>query len=197
MTAEAITDTSAPAADASTAAAEPVAAAAPTVAADASTTAVPSAEPAEVEYAFTTPEGVESLDPKRLEAFTALAKELKLPADAAQRVVDMAAAEAKAAADAHVTLVQSWADAVKADKVLGGDNLTASSVIARKAIDLGPPELKALLNSTGLGNHPAVFKWAHAVGVALSEDTFRTSNSAHSAPPGSIATRLYGAQAVQ
>ena len=197
MTAEAITDTSAPAADTSTAGAEPIVAAAPTVAAAASTTAVPSAEPAEVEYAFTTPEGVESLDPKRLEAFTALAKELKLPADAAQRVVDMAAAEAKAAADAHVTLVQSWADAVKADKVLGGDNLTASSVIARKAIDLGPPELKALLNSTGLGNHPAVFKWAHAVGMALSEDTFRTSNSAHSAPPGSIATRLYGAQAVQ
>ena len=103
----------------------------------------------------------------------------------------MAAAEAKAAADAHVTLVQSWADAVKADKVLGGDNLTASSVIARKAIDLGPPELKALLNSTGLGNHPAVFKWAHAVGKALSEDSFHTGRD-DTGPAGTIASRLYG-----
>ena len=165
----------------------------------ASTTAAPLVEPTDtpVEYAFTTPEGVESLDPKRVEAFTALAKELKLPADAAQRVVDMAAQETRAAAEAHVALVQSWADQVKSDKLLGGDNLTASSAIARKAIDLGPPELKALLNSTGLGNHPAVFRWAHAVGLALSEDTFRASGSAPNHDTGSIASRLYGAQAVQ
>ena len=152
--------------------------------------------PPEVEYAFKTPDGTPPLDAKRVEAFTALAKELKLPADAAQKVVDMAAAEAQAAAEAHTTLVQSWADEVKADKVLGGDNLEASAVVARKAIDLGPPELKALLNSTGLGNHPAVFKWAYAVGKALSEDTFRTAGTGAHSDPGSIATRLYGPKAV-
>ena len=182
------------AAAAAVAAAEPTAAA--VVAAPAAAATEP-APPAEIDYTFTTPEGATPLDAKRVEAFTALAKEMKLPADAAQRVVDMAVQEAQAAAEAHTALVQSWADEVKADKTLGGDNLTASAVIARKAIDLGPPELKALLNSTGLGNHPAVFRWAHAIGLALSEDTFRTSNSGHSIPPGSIASRLYGTPAVQ
>ena len=63
--------------------AEPVAAAAP----------VAETPTPEVEYAFKTPDGTPPLDAKRVEAFTALAKELKLPADAAQKVVDMAAAE--------------------------------------------------------------------------------------------------------
>ena len=169
----------------------------PTAATPAAPAPAEPAPPVEIDYAFTTPEGAAPLDAKRVEAFTTLAKELKLPADAAQRVVDMAVQEAQASAEAHTALVQSWADEVKADKTLGGDNLTASAVIARKAIDLGPPELKALLNSTGLGNHPAVFKWAHAVGLALSEDTFRSSGGASTPGTGTIASRLYGAPAVQ
>ena len=191
MTAETLAEPTATAAPAAVAEVAP-AATAPATEPSAAVVAPPPAEP--VEYAFTTPDGAAPLDPKRVEAFTALAKELKLPADTAQKVVDLAAQEAKASAEAHTALVQSWADEVKADKTLGGDNLSASALVARKAIDLGPPELKELLNSTGLGNHPAVFKWAHAVGKALSEDTFRTSGTASNSDNGSIATRLYGAK---
>ena len=193
MTAETLAE---PAAVAAPAVVAEVAPAATAQAAEPSAAVVaPPAEPAApIDYTFTTPEGAAPLDPKRVEAFTALAKELKLPADTAQKVVDLAAQEAKASAEAHTALVQSWADEVKADKALGGDNLSASALVARKAIDLGPPELKELLNSTGLGNHPAVFKWAYAVGKALSEDTFRTSGTASNSDNGSIATRLYGAK---
>ena len=53
-----------------------------------------------------------------------------------------------------------------------GENLA----IARKAIDLGPPELKELLNSSGLGNHPEVVKLAYKVGKAISEDRFVTGS---------------------
>ena len=190
MTTEALAEPVAVAAPA--AVVEPAPAATPPAAEPSAAVVAPPAEP--VEYTFTTPEGAAPLDPKRVEAFTALAKELKLPADTAQKVVDLAAQEAKASAEAHTALVQSWADEVKADKALGGDNLSASALVARKAIDLGPPELKELLNSTGLGNHPAVFKWAYAVGKALSEDTFRTSGTASNSDNGSIATRLYGAK---
>ena len=191
MTAETLAEPTATTAPAVVAEVAP-AATAPATEPSAAVVAPPPAEP--VEYAFTTPDGAAPLDPKRVEAFTALAKELKLPADTAQKVVDLAAQEAKASAEAHTALVQSWADEVKADKTLGGDNLSASALVARKAIDLGPPELKELLNSTGLGNHPAVFKWAYAVGKALSEDTFRTSGTASNSDNGSIATRLYGAK---
>lgn len=157
--------------------------------------AVPAADTAQagpeapIEYSFKAPDGVK-LDPERVAEFTTLAQELKLPPEKAQALVDMAARiEVKRAAD-HVAQVKAWGDEVRADKELGGDKLPAALAVAQKAIDLGPPELRDLLDLTGLGNHPAVFRWAHAVGKALSEDTFRGGNPP--APAASMADRLYG-----
>jgi hypothetical protein len=129
------------------------------------------ADDAPAEYAFTAPEGVE-LDADQTAQFTAIAKELKLPAEAAQKIVDLATKAEVARVAAFTATVQGWAAEVKADPVLGGDKLEESLAVAKRAIDLGPPELKTLLQSTGMGNHPAVFKWAHAVGKALSPDKF-------------------------
>ena len=151
---------------------EPVANAADTKAPVEKTDATKTEE-AEVKYEFKMPEGVEA-DEKTLAEFTKFAKELKLTPESAQKLVDLRSAAIVAANEAHTARVEGWAEEVKADKVLGGDKLTESLAIAKKAIDLGPPELKGLLDSTGLGSHPAVFKWAHAVGKALSEDTFKT-----------------------
>lgn len=147
------------------------------------------AKEVEVAYEFKAPEGME-LDKDSLAEFTTIAKELKLPADQAQKVVDIAVKREVARAEAHARQISDWADAVKADKELGGDKLPQTLAITKKALDLGPPELKELLNSSGLGNHPAVVKWAYAVGKALSEDTFKGGQP----PPasGDMATRLYG-----
>jgi hypothetical protein len=126
---------------------------------------------ADAEYVITAPEGVE-LDTKQTEAFTALAKELKLaPADA-QKIADIAIQAQVAEAQARAEMVNGWADQVRADKDIGGDKLTETVAIAKKAIDLGPPGLKELLNTTGLGNHPDVVRWAYRVGKALSEGSF-------------------------
>ena len=143
---------------------------------------------AAIDYTFETPEGV-TLNEGDLTSFTAIAKELKLPKDAAQKVVDLAIARETARAEAHATQVSKWADEVKADKELGTDENLA---IARKAIDLGPPELKELLNGTGLGNHPAVVKWAFAVGKALSEDKFVAGKNGGNAQTRDAASVLYG-----
>lgn len=144
----------------------------------------------EVAYEFKTPEGV-TLDQARLDEFTAFAKDRKLsPADA-QALVDMAV---KADADRTAKFIdqtKAWGAEVAADKALGGDKLPESKATAMRAIDLGPPELKTFLNDTGLGNHPVLFKWAHAIGKAMSEDTHRAGSTAP-APAGSIADRLYG-----
>lgn len=125
----------------------------------------------EVVYEFKAPDGVE-LAKDDTEAFVALAKEAKLPADMAQKIVDLAVKREVARGEAFVAQVKGWEDAVKTDKELGGDKLPETLATARKAIDLGPPELKDLLSSTKMGSHPAVVKWAYAVGKALSEDRF-------------------------
>lgn len=143
----------------------------------------------EVKYDFKAPEGME-LNQPMLEQFTALAKEMKLPAEQAQKVVDLAVKAEQARMEEHSKLVKGWADEVKGDKEIGGDKLTENLATAKKALDLGPPELKALLNDSGLGNHPAVVKWAIAVGKALSEDKFVPAGQAAPAK-GDVASRLY------
>lgn len=144
----------------------------------------------EVKYEFKMPDGVEP-DAKAIEDFTKVAKELKLSPEQAQQLVDLRSAAVKANIDKHAATVKGWAEEVKADKELGGDKLAENLAIAKKAIDLGPPELKELLDDSGLGNHPAMFKWAYAIGKALSEDTFRAGGKAP-VTEQSTASVLYG-----
>lgn len=128
-------------------------------------------EAAEVSYEFTLPEGMER-DAEATEEFIAIAKELKLPKEAAQKVVDLAVKREQARADAFTETVKGWETAVKTDKDLGGDKLPETLATCRKAIDLGPPGLRDLLSSTKMGSHPDVVRWTYAVGKALSEDKF-------------------------
>lgn len=130
-------------------------------------------------YDLQMPEGIE-LDKAAADEFTAIAKELKLDQTAAQKLADIGAKMAQRQHEAHAKLVETWTEQVKTDKELGGDKLDENLGIARKAIDtFGSPELKELLNSTGLGNHPEVVKLAFKVGKAISEDRFVTGK-----PPG-------------
>jgi hypothetical protein len=123
-------------------------------------------------YDLKMPDGVE-LDQAAATEFTAIAKELKLDQAAAQKLADIGAKMATRQAEAHAKLVETWTEQVKTDKEIGGDKLDENLGVARKAIDtFGSPELKALLNSTGLGNHPEVVKLAYKVGKAISEDRF-------------------------
>ena len=134
------------------------------------------ADATEVVYEFKAPEGVQ-LDQASTEEFVAIAKELKLPPEQAQKVVDIAIKREQARAEAFAVEVSGWEASVKADKELGGEKLPETLATCRKAIDLGPPGLKDLLNSTRMGSHPDVVRWAYAVGKALSEDKFVTGGN--------------------
>lgn len=147
-------------------------------AADATTT--PPTEPvqAEVEvpesYDLQMPEGIE-LDKAAADEFTTLAKELKLDQATAQKFADVGAKMAQRQQEAHAKLVESWVEAVKADKEIGGDKLQENLAVARKALDaFGSPELRDVLNMTGIGNNPAVIKAFYRAGKAISEDQFVT-----------------------
>lgn len=123
-----------------------------------------------VVYDFKMPEGVE-LDGAAADEFKALAAELKLKPEDAQKVVDLAAKREQARAQAFAAQVQAWGDEVKADKEIGGTKLDENLGLARKALDqFGTPELKSLLDSTGMGNHPQVVKLMVNIGKAISED---------------------------
>lgn len=133
------------------------------------------AEPAVPEsYELAMPEGIE-LDKASAEEFSAVARELKLDQASAQKLADIAAKQQQRQVEAHTKLVESWVEQVKTDKEIGGDKLDENLGIARKALEtFGSPELRDVLNASGLGNHPAVIKAFYKAGKAVSEDKFVT-----------------------
>lgn len=161
--------------------------------AQATQTAAAPAAPAEVVYEFKAPEGV-VLDDKRIEKFTTIAKDLKLPADKAQALVDLATEVEVARKAEHQAIVAKWVDEITNDKDLGGDKLDTTLATAQKVYSLLPAEeakaLKDMLNVSGFGNHPSVIRLFHSVGKALSEDRFVPSGKA-AATNDAPAKRMY------
>lgn len=126
-------------------------------------------------YAFKAPEGV-SFDDGVIGAFSEVAKELNLPQDAAQKVLDKMAPVIQARQMEQFEAARNqWAEATKADKEFGGEKLDENLATAKKALDtFGTPEFRALLNESGLGNHPEVIRVFYRAGKAISEDRFVT-----------------------
>lgn len=124
-------------------------------------------------YEFKAPEGTE-YDPEVLESFSAAAKEAGLTQDAAQKLIEkMAPALSVRQADQIQAVHKEWQEGSKADKEFGGEHLPENLGVARKALDtFGTPELRKLLDETGLGNHPEVIRLLYRTGKAISEDKF-------------------------
>ena len=127
---------------------------------DSSTT--PATPPAAPEtYTFKAPDGA-TLDPKAIEAATAVFKELNLPQDAAQKLVDFYAAQTKTAAEApykaFAEMTSKWKDEVASaygkDIEPGGKHFIS---VGRLLSQLGPAEsaFREAMNNTGAGSHPA------------------------------------------
>lgn len=141
----------------------------PVVAAD---TAVPVVvDPAAVEYSdFELPEGMD-LDAGLLEKAAPVFKELGLTKEQAQKLVSMRAAEIQEQNDTFEKTKADWLAAAKQDKDIGGDKFDESVGDARRFVDgFGGPELKSLLDSTGLGNNVSVIKAFARAGKLMKED---------------------------
>lgn len=132
-------------------------------------------EGAPEKYEFKPAEGQE-LDTAALEQFEPIARELNLTNEQAQKMVDLYGTKImpmvqKQQAESWQKTTEQWAADVKADKEIGGDKLTSNLSAAQRALEqFGDPELKEYLDSTGLGNHPALVKAFIKVGKAMSED---------------------------
>lgn len=110
------------------------------------------------------------------EEFKAVAKELGLTQEQAQRLIDLDVKRANAQTEAIYRNSAEWQAAAKADKEFGGDALEANVAIANKAINtFGTEALKTLLKQTGLGNHPELIRAFYRAGKTISEDRFVSS----------------------
>lgn len=133
----------------------------------------------------------QKLDPTIEKSFAEVAKELNLPQDKAQKVLDkMAPALQARQAEAIKALTTDWGKQAAADKEFGGEHLGENLSLAKKALDtFGTPELKQLLNESGFGNHPEVIRLFVRAGKAISDDRIVTGNAANGVEAS--AKRLY------
>ena len=120
---------------------------------------------------FKLPEGV-TADPKLMEAFSATAKELGLSQEKAQKFVDLQAQNVKAEIDARLTAfntqIETWEKETRAHFGANADKEFANA--ARAVEQIGTPELRTLLNESGLGSHPELVKFFAKVGKDFTED---------------------------
>lgn len=144
---------------------------------------------------FTMPDGVE-FDAELGGDLKNLAKEFNLPQDQAQKLADLGAKQLQrfqaAQADAVAQSREAWQSEARADKEYGGDKFDESLASAKKAVDaFATPELKTLLNQTGLGNHPELIRFMVRAGKAISEDRFDGGRGVTTSDSQSTAQRLY------
>lgn len=139
---------------------------------------------------FKAAEGLE-LDPTVMAEFGALAKEFGLSQEKAQKLVDLQSklalgedtARQAALLQALDAQAKAWTDQIKSDPELGGAKFDATIQTAHKAMQaFGSPELRQLLNESGMGNNPEMVRLFHKVGLAISED--------HIVIPGSDASEV-------
>lgn len=141
------------------------------------------------------PEG-SNLDASYLEQTKALAKELGLSQEAAQKLVERDSGLMSSAHERNMATVrektEQWAKDAQADKEIGGNNFQSSVTDARTALDkFGTPEFKNMLNQSGVGNHPELIRLLARVGKAMREDKMVTTSSQPARAQKSFAEAFY------
>jgi FtsZ-binding cell division protein ZapB len=127
------------------------------------------------------PEGL-NWAPDALEKFTALAREIALTPEQAQKLVDLEESCARAARERESTeraeQQRAWSEQTRA---LFGQNYDAEMARAVAAADaFGGDALRELLKTTGLGNHPVIVRTFNEIGKRISEDTAPAGQAAPS-----------------
>lgn len=147
-------------------------------------------------YEIKLPDGA-TIDPEFMTEFETAAKELNLDNASAQKMADLGAKLTAKIAEQqqvqHAEQVKAWGEASTADKEFGGDKLNENLGVAKQALEqFASPELREMLKTSGLGNHPEVIRAFYRVGKAMSSDSTLVRGSPVKGPPKSAAEILYG-----
>ena len=86
--------------------------------------------------------------------------------------------------------ISTWGDELKADKDFGGEAFDKNVATAIKGLEaVGSPELRQMLDQTGLGSHPEIVRAFKKVGELVADAPFATG--AQPAQSASPAARMY------
>ena len=134
----------------------------------------PKGAPETYEFNTKVADAPEELDSEVVTAFGKVAKELDLPQEAAQKVLDKVAPVIQARQAEQVEKAkEEWLGESQSDKEFGGENLNANLDVAKSALNaFGTEPFKQLLQESGLGNHPEVIRFMYRAGKAISEDSY-------------------------
>ena len=146
------------------------------------------AQPVTESYDFKAPEGV-SLDQELLGEFKGIAKEAGLKGEVASKIFElgpkmmqkMQEAQAKSFADTR----EKWVSEVKSDAEIGGNKCAESQELAIRAtrfLESKSPGIKDLLEKSGWGDNPVLFKAFRAIGQALGEDSIVDGSGGKATP---------------
>lgn len=142
----------------------------------------PPAAPVPV-YEFQWPEGSAPVATEELKPFTDLLGESRVAPEAGQKLLDLHIGEQQKLIDrlqkqqdaTWRQTRQEWVDQLRNDPALGGNRFQATVQVCGQLIEQfgGSPEQKAELRQvfdlTGSGDHPALVRFLHNIGMALRE----------------------------
>lgn len=124
---------------------------------------------------FDLPDGVE-MNADALDRATAVFKEMGLTQEQAQQYVTLHAESVKAAQESQVEsfnqMKAGWLEQAKGDAEIGGEKFDENVATAKTFLSkFGTPELTALLDETGVGNHPEIIRAFARAGALMNEDS--------------------------
>lgn len=144
-------------------------------------------------YEFKLPDGAE-LDDTTLPMVQDLFKELGLPQDKAQAVleklleIDNARQPSPEQIQQHyeeqaAALNKNWGEECRKLEGIGGENFNKSlETCSQVMVKFASPELRNFLTYSALGSNPEFFKFIHAIGSAMSQDTLEHGGAASKGP---------------
>lgn len=127
-------------------------------------------------YELHVPDGFE-LDTEMVDAATPLLQKYKVTNEDAQILADLVTQKVQKELDGfherNGEMVEEWKRKLAADPEIGGKALKQNLGIGLKALNrFGDAELVQILKESGLEYHPAVVRFFHKVGSAISEDAY-------------------------
>ena len=159
---------------------------------DAIQTAEPAAASADPKEKINWPEDL-SVAPHAQTAFLETVRALGLSVQQAQQLVDLEARLSRENAQEQnrrqQEQIRQWGEQLQ--QFYGPQWEESVSLAVRAADTFGGPELRALLEDTGLGNHPVIVRTFNEIGKRISED-FSAGGSESSGADKTFAEAMYG-----
>lgn len=147
-------------------------------------------------YELNVPEGF-VLDTEMVDAATPLLQKYGVTNEDAQTLADLVTQKVQKELDGfherNGEMVEEWKKKLVSDPEIGGKNLKQNLGVGLKALNrFGDSDLVQILQDSGLEYLPAVVRFFHKVGLAISEDSYVGNRSPQAKDTASL---LYGGAA--